>query len=426
MKLKLSIFTKLFGIIVATALLINLLIGAYFGSQFRFNRRDSFLKNMDAYADYMIRDMGSPPDRRAAERLARETTMNIAAEGAGISWATAPPPEPSKHKHPSHRTPRGSFGWDRGTYIYETEREGVRYRFWGSARDIPEGGGLILYLFLGLVSAVMIGAYFLIRRLLSPIRLLADGVKQTAAGNLSHRVPAGPSDELGELTASFNAMNERVSAMLASREQLLRDVSHELRSPLTRMRVALELMPEGAGRRSVLEDVAAIDAMIGELLETQRLERPEGAPRREPMDLREALADAIREFGAKAGAITTDLPDGPLVVNADRERVLIVLRNIIGNALKFSPEGTVVEVSARGSGAGAVVTVRDRGNGIPEEELDRVFEPFYRVDRSRSRETGGYGLGLHLCRRIVEAHGGRIVVRNRAGGGAEAMLEFVS
>ncbi len=426
MKLKLSIFTKLFGIIVATALLINLLIGAYFGSQFRFNRRESFLKNMDAYADYMIRDMGTPPDHREALRLARKTTMNIAVEGAGIEWATAPPPPPAKYKHPAHRSPRGSFGWDRGTYVYETEREGVRYRFWGSARDIPEGGGLILYLFLGLVSAVMIGAYFLIRRLLSPIRLLADGVKQTAAGNLSHRVPAGPTDELGELGASFNAMNERVSAMLASREQLLRDVSHELRSPLTRMRVALELMPEGVGRQSVLEDVATIDAMIGELLETQRLERPEGAPRREPMDLREALADAIREFGAKAGAITTDLPDGPLVVNADRERVLIVLRNIIGNALKYSPEGAPVEVSARVFGAGVRLTVADRGGGIPEEELDRVFEPFYRVDRSRSRETGGYGLGLHLCRRIVEAHGGRIVVRNRAGGGAEAMLEFVS
>jgi len=424
MKLKLSIFTKLFGIIVMTALLINLLIGAYFGSQFRFNRRDSFLKNMDAYADYMIRDMGSPPDRRTAERLARETTMNIAVEGAGIGWATAPPPEPSKYKHPAHRTPRGSFGWDRGIYFYETERDGVRYRFWGSARDIPEGGGLILYLFLGLVSAVMIGAYLVIRRLLSPIRLLADGVKQTAAGNLSHRVPAGPADELGELGASFNAMNERVSAMLASREQLLRDVSHELRSPLTRMRVALELMPEGAARRSVLEDVATIDAMIGELLETQRLERPEGAPRRERMDLKEALADAIREFGVKAGAITTDLPDGPLFVNADRERVLIVLRNVLGNALKYSPKGAPVEVSARGDLGGVRITVADRGDGIPEEELGRVFEPFYRVDRSRSRETGGYGLGLHICARIVEAHGGRIVVRNREGGGAEVGMWF--
>ncbi len=425
MKLRLSIFTKLFGIIVATALLINLLIGAYFGSQFRFNRRESFLKNMDAYADYMIRDMGSPPDRRAAERLARETTMNIAVEGRGIVWATAPLPPPSRHARPAHRTPRGSFGWDRGTYFYETERDGVRYRFWGSARDIPEGGGLILYLFLGLVSAVIIGAYFLIRRLLSPIRLLADGVKQTAAGNLSHRVPVGPADELGELGASFNAMNERVSAMLASREQLLRDVSHELRSPLTRMRVALELMPEGAPRQSVLEDVATIDAMIGELLETQRLERPEGAPRRERMDLREALECAIREFGARADATLTDIPDGPLIINADRERVLIVLRNILCNALKYSPDGAPVEVSARGSGAGVRITVADRGGGIPEEELRRVFEPFYRVDRSRSRETGGYGLGLHLCRRIVEAHGGRIDVRNREGGGAEVEVWFL-
>jgi signal transduction histidine kinase len=104
--------------------------------------------------------------------------------------------------------------------------------------------------------------------------------------------------------------------------------------------------------------------------------------------------------------------------------VLIVLRNIIGNALKYSPEGAPVEVSARVFGAGVCLTVADRGGGIPEEDLERVFEPFYRVDRSRSRETGGYGLGLHLCRRIVEAHGGRIVVRNRAGGGAEVEVWF--
>jgi signal transduction histidine kinase len=142
------------------------------------------------------------------------------------------------------------------------------------------------------------------------------------------------------------------------------------------------------------------------------------------MDLKEALADAIREFGDKAGAITTDLPDGPLFVNADRERVLIVLRNILGNALKYSPEGAPVEVSARGDGLGVRITVADRGDGIPEEELERVFEPFYRVDRSRSRETGGYGLGLHICARIVEAHGGRIVVRNREGGGAEVEMWF--
>ncbi len=426
MKLKHSIFTKLFGIIVATALLVNLLIGAYFGSQFRLNRRDSFLKNMDAYADYMIRDLGTPPDRARGERLARETAINIAVEGAGIKWATAPLPPPVKYKHPAHRTPRGSFGWDSGTYIYETGREGVRYRFWGSARDIPEGGGFMLYLFLGLVSAVMIGAYLLIRRLLSPIRLLADGVKQTAAGNLGHRVPIGSADELGELGASFNAMNERVSAMLASREQLLRDVSHELRSPLTRMRVALELMPEGPPRQSVLEDVATIDAMIGELLETQRLERPEGAPRRERIDLGDALSGVIREFAGGKSAINLDLPDGPLIVNADRERALIVLRNILGNALKYSPEGAAVDVAARTIDGGVRLTVGDRGGGIPEEELGRVFEPFYRVDRSRSRETGGYGLGLHICKRIMDAHGGSIVVRNRTGGGTEVVLEFVS
>ncbi|MCU0845834.1 MAG: HAMP domain-containing histidine kinase [Spirochaetes bacterium] len=424
MKLKLSIFTRLFGIIVATALLVNLLIGAYFGSQFRFNRRDSFLKNMDAYADYMIRDLGLPPDRAKAERLARETTMNIAVEGPGINWATAPLPPPPEHPRPAHRTPRGSFGWDRGTYFYETERASVRYRFWGSARDIPEGGGLFLYLFLGLVSTVMIGAYLIIRRILSPIRLLADGVKQTAAGNFDHRVPVGSADELGELAASFNAMNEKITAMLASREQLLRDVSHELRSPLTRMRVALELMPEGAGRQSVLEDVATIDAMIAELLETQRLERPEGSPRRERMDLKDALYAVIREFGGDRSTITSDLPDGPLVISADRERVMIVLRNILGNALKYSPAGRPVEVAARSDGSGVLVSVRDRGRGIPEEELGRVFEPFYRVDRSRSRETGGYGLGLHICRRIVEAHGGTIAVRNRTGGGAEVEVWF--
>jgi signal transduction histidine kinase len=222
-------------------------------------------------------------------------------------------------------------------------------------------------------------------------------------------------------------MSTGLQEMVRSREQLLLDVSHELRSPLTRIKVALEMAPEGTAKESIRDDMAEMEAMISEILETARLDSVNGKLKLDDVDLgvlvAEAVADAdIRDPGAKLMAPSA-MP-GPMV-KADRARVRKVLGNVLDNAVKFSQgRNTPVEARIEEKPEGIVVRIKDRGVGIPAGELPRLFEPFYRVDRSRSRDTGGYGLGLSLCKRIMEAHGGGIAIVSREGEGTEVSLTF--
>jgi signal transduction histidine kinase len=208
-----------------------------------------------------------------------------------------------------------------------------------------------------------------------------------------------------------------------ARDQLLRDVSHELRSPLTRLKVALALLPESPKKVQAEADTAEMEAMITELLELERA--LDGPPRTARVDLVAVMREAARAYqdGPPDVRVTASPPEIPL--DLDVEGVRTVFRNLLGNAVKYSlPDSRPIELSATREGDSLVVRVKDDGPGIPEADLQSVFEPFFRVDRSRSRRTGGYGLGLSICKRIVEAHGGHIAASNNPTRGACFTLTF--
>jgi signal transduction histidine kinase len=274
-----------------------------------------------------------------------------------------------------------------------------------------------------ILSLFFTAGFFILRWLLRPIRLLSEGVRQVSEGNLDHRVPSKGSNEFTELADSFNEMTRSVREMIQAREQLLLDVSHELRTPLTRMKVAVEFLPDSHARENIEEDIREMEHMVTEILETARF-RSSGSG----LDLAEAdfgrlIYEVVESYaGQLPGVETIDLPEG-VMVKIDRSRMKTVLGNIVSNAMKFSPpEGAPVQIHMKMDETRVVTDIADRGEGIPEEEISRIFEPFYRVDKSRTRETGGYGLGLSLCKTIMEAHGGRIEVENRAGGGTRVRL----
>src|ERR1051325_9798983 len=203
----------------------------------------------------------------------------------------------------------------------------------------------------------------------------------------------------------------RVREMIRARDQLLLDVSHELRSPLTRMRVAIELLPDGAARDGMIADVAAMDAMIAELLELERLRDGRGM-RIARIDLAPIVRDVAAAFPGVRVVIPATLP-----IDADADKMHIVVRNLVENAVKYSlPDSAPVEVSAAIDDEHVVIRVSDDGAGVPEEAREAVFEPFFRVDRSRAKSSG-YGLGLSICKRIVSAHGGTIAMQPNAGRG---------
>ncbi len=373
---------------------------------------------IDAYTRSFI---ASSPDLAAAKDAARRLDVEIRYEGPRGTWSTSAqlPTIADVRGHRFRGTPAG--------FDYETEDApgGGAYLFAWKFGELNRGvHNKLLWLLLFLMIGVVVAAYAFQRRLLRPIRWLDAGVAGLSSGRLDVAVPVRTHDEFGVLTGAFNQMVERVSQMVRSRDQLLLDVSHELRSPLTRMKVALEFLPEGEQRAGMAGDVDDMERMVSELLELERLRNGRGV-RMVRQDLQPLLREVAAEFRDRAPGIHVFITEREVMLDIDAERMRTVLRNLLENAFKYSlPDSRPVELSSSQNADGVVVRVSDDGPGIPEPDLDSIFEPFFRVDRSRSKSTSGYGLGLSICKRIMDAHGGTITVGNNPGRGTTFLLKL--
>jgi signal transduction histidine kinase len=290
-------------------------------------------------------------------------------------------------------------------------------------RTHDEAHVALFVVLLFVMGAVVLTAHAVLRRLLSPLRGLSEGVARLGSGQLDVVVPISTRDEFATLTGAFNQMVRRVREMIGARDQLLLDVSHELRSPVTRMKVALELLPHDEQRTRMAADVAEMERLIAELLKFERL-RDSRAIKTARQDLTPLMREVAESFQNRPPGVRVVSMSREIPVDIDAEKVRTVLRNLLENAVKYSlPTSHPVEISAAQNADTVAIRVTDDGVGIPEGDLERVFEPFFRVDRSRSKSTGGYGLGLSICKRVMEAHGGSIAVE-RLTGGTSFVLTF--
>ena len=238
-------------------------------------------------------------------------------------------------------------------------------------------------------------------------------------GDFSARSGSTRRDELGQLARTFDQMAGRIQNLVAVERQLLLDISHELRSPLARLGVAIELARSGEGRDAALDRIqkesGRLNALVGELLQATRAELDPNALRAERVRLDDLLAgvvsDSAIEASARGCSLRFDAP-GPVTVTGDAELLRRAAENIIRNAIRYAPPQTAVEVTLARIGSTARVQVRDQGPGVPEEALARIFDPFYRVEGDRNRDTGGVGLGLAIARRAVDLHKGTIRASN--------------
>ncbi len=292
-----------------------------------------------------------------------------------------------------------------------------------------------------LAAAILVAGlvvYLLARFLAAPVAKLQDASRRLAAGDLSAR--AGPGlrwhyNELSDLGRDFDHMAERLETLVRSQQELLRNVSHELRSPLARLNVAL-----GLARLRVGEDVEPslgriereterLNELIGRLLTLSKLETGDTELRTECVDFSEIVErvvdDANFELTQRAASVELEAPES-VRVNASPDLLHSAVENVVRNAIRFTPEGRGIEVRLleveQDGRRRAILRVRDYGPGIPDEELAEVFRPFHRLEESRQRETGGAGLGLAIARQAVEAHGGSIIAENAAGGGLEVII----
>jgi signal transduction histidine kinase len=275
----------------------------------------------------------------------------------------------------------------------------------------------LLLLVIAVVCLILAFSYAAVRWLFQPLGWLTSGMQRMGRGDLDTTIPIRRYDELGAVAETFNEMSAKIRDQVRAKQQLLLDVSHELRSPLTRMKVAAEFITEQKVRTQINADLHEMEAMIAEILESERLASEKGGLTLEDIDLHKLVIDLAATYGDRPPGLMVHA-DESVSAHVDPERTKTLLRNVIDNALKYSSDQTrPVEVRIAALRDEVAITVEDFGEGIPDHDLALVFEPFYRVDKSRGRKTGGYGLGLNLCRKIMDAHGGTIDVQSRVGEG---------
>jgi two-component system sensor histidine kinase CpxA len=306
-------------------------------------------------------------------------------------------------------------------------------------RGLPVPGLIIAIISSGLVC------YFLSWYLTKPIVRLRAATRQLTAGDLTARSGAPASkrrDEIAGLMRDFDAMAERLELLVKAQSRLLNDISHELRSPLARLNVALGLARQRAGVESadmldrIELEASRLNELIGRLLTLARLEDGEQRVPRTPVPLDEVVAnvaeDAEFEAQERLCHVHTVIPEGEWGVRGNDSLLHSAVENVVRNAIRYTAEGTSVEIALaseeRGGRREAVLRVGDSGPGVPEDALGKLFEPFYRLDDARGRLTGGVGLGLAITERAVRFHGGRVSASNRAEGGlmVEIRLPLIS
>lgn len=283
------------------------------------------------------------------------------------------------------------------------------------------GFSFFLPQYLWIVAAMVLLSYLAAIQLTSPLRRLQKAVERFGEGDLATRIQSGRKDEVGRLARAFDEMAERTETLLSAERRLLMDISHELRSPLARLSVAIELArtDEGDARQAALnrieKEADRLNSLVAELLQVTRAEGDPASRRVEPVRIDELISSVVEDCSLEADARGCRLqwnPAAPMTIHGDAELIRRAIENVVRNAIRHAPVSTPVEVSLENGGPSARVRVRDYGPGVPEEHLPHIFDPFYRVDTDRNRASGGVGLGLAIARRAVELHKGRIQAKN--------------
>jgi signal transduction histidine kinase len=362
-------------------------------------------------------DAPQDEDQKALDALHRKLRFDLALyrpDGSLLAVAGRPPPRFDPQ--------RARVGWRRSNTgpTFTLQLPDGRWLVARQVRERPSPTLWIAGFLLLLAAAIAVGAYPVVRRLGRRLERLKTGVEQLGGGNLGARVQVEGRDELAALAASFNRSAERIEELVAAHRLLLANCSHELRTPLARISVAASLLGETADpktRESLKRDIAELDQLIDEILLSSRLEAVQGLERHEPVDL---LALAAEE----AAHYDTEASGAPVTVSGDRLLLRRLVRNLLENARRYAGTGPI-EISVTGQAGRAVLEVRDHGPGVPSDERERIFEPFYRL--ATARENGrGSGLGLALVREIARRHGGEAVCLAAEGGGSRFRIDLAA
>lgn len=370
---------------------------------------DDFQRHIDDHRVYLFNDKGQELSGREAPDWAKQL-------------AAASNKPPGERAQSDRRMAQAVVGSDGAPYVLIVERPAPHPRFFGPGH--PPG----LIISLAILTSGLI-CFLLARSLTAPVVRLRAATQKLAKGELSARagsIHARRRDEIAELVRDFDTMAERLENLMNAQSRLLNDISHELRSPLARLSVALGLArqrtgPEAASTLDRIElESNRLNELIGRLLALARMEGGEQAAQADPVPLGELVCeiakDATFEAQGRKCRVTCEISQDSIVMG-NAALLHSAIENVVRNATRYTEENSDVEIQLDRDGPEAVVRVADRGPGVPEDSLDKLFLPFYRLDDARGRRTGGVGLGLSITERAIRLHGGTVRAANRPEGG---------
>jgi len=408
--------------LITVFVLLAMAMGAVFmgGMQRAFSTgwREAARPLLIDYTDRLVAELGSPPDVARARALVARLPISIRIEGPQVDWDSHPDKRRDGWWSDRHD---GGTADARDAWFRRSTADGHRITFGlGTSpwENKPHGVGWVT---LALLLALIGAAYAYVRKLLRPLDDIRVGAERFGRGAFDEPIPLRRHDELGDLAQRINTMAHDIRGMLDAKRALLLALSHELRSPLTRARLNAELLPSGgdgdAERAALLRDLNEMRDLISDLLESERLASPHAALHREPVDLAALVRESVAELPG-AAAVRLVIDEALPALSLDRTRIRLLVRNLLDNALRNSadaPQPPVLTLRRHAEG-GIELALRDHGPGVDNAQLARLTEAFFRADSARQRATGGVGLGMYLCRLVVEAHGGTLQVRNAQPG----------
>lgn len=423
-----SLVFRLLFYFLLSMLVIAIIIGSSFANRLKPHLRNDILPNLHKYVGYLVDDIGVPPDLQVAQQLADSLPFEIRVLGQGVDWASSPVVKPVTSIEFKAAPPefegvylgRSPGRGERRRFAYLLiERQGFQFLFALDDRFDREDERRHWLLFL-LLGTVLLLLYLAIRKMFKPVEALALQVKSIGEGDLEAKPESNARGELALLADGINRMSAQIKSMLEGKSGMLLAISHELRSPITRMRVNLELLEDSATREKLIEDLREMETLLAAILESEKLSNSHVPLRRESCDL-QSLIETRLQGHACADRIETEMT--PMRLSVDPFRFGLLIKNLVDNACQHSSQG-VIRVSLKSTSTGVEVCVKDQGEGIDAQLIPRLTEAFYRPDSARQRETGGYGLGLYLCQLIVDSHGGEMSIESELGKGTSVSIRL--
>ena len=391
-----------------------------------------------SYYDYMLEDLQYPPNIDKAEEIVGQMPFDMKIMGEDLNWASSPQfiiTDTINFELSTLNVAKIKADIAEGKVPSGEGVQAARYKNRTYAK-IPFGDytiflvtpkmsvaaqrTYIIELIIAITLLVFLICYAMVQRIFRPIKSIEEGANQIGQGQLEYRIDVKQKDELGSLAEKINQLAVNVQEMLAAKQRLNLGVSHELRSPLTRARLEVELLEDSKNKEDLLNEINAMETIIANLLDSEAINYGHKKLKLELFELSDMISQLIQKSGFLADSNIAFIPlDYAAQVEADKTLFEVMIKNILENALRYNPvEGEPIQIRVEQVEDTYEIKIRDFGPGFSKEDLTKVTEPFYRTGQSRSRQSGGFGLGLYLCKQIVEAHQGTIAIANHEETGA--------